>query len=207
LSEAGCHVLRFDYYGSGDSAGDSTEGDIETWLENLGAAIEELKIMAGLQRVSLVGLRLGATLAAMTVAKHEDIESVVLWDPVVDGREYVAELTEPEEPAGRWRRGGRQAGLTTDGIEVSGFPLTHRMREGFEAIEDVALGIARPARVLLVVSNELDSYARLRALLDSCDADYAYEHIPSPIVWREKGDLGVGVMPVQILRHIVSWVP
>ena len=85
LAEAGHHVLRFDYFGVGDSAGDIEEGDLEGWREDIEMAIEEIKSIANVQRVCLAGLRLGATLAADVAASRRDIDTLVLWDPVVRG--------------------------------------------------------------------------------------------------------------------------
>jgi predicted alpha/beta hydrolase len=65
LARAGFHTLRFDYFGTGDSAGDSGEGSLARWSQDLLAASEELKDTAGLSRVAWVGLRLGGTLAAL----------------------------------------------------------------------------------------------------------------------------------------------
>ena len=56
LSGIGFHVLRFDYYGTGDSAGDADEGDLRQWHDDLSAAVDELKDTAAIQMVSLIGL-------------------------------------------------------------------------------------------------------------------------------------------------------
>ncbi|NUP09096.1 MAG: alpha/beta fold hydrolase [Polyangiaceae bacterium] len=83
LAAAGIPALRFDYVGYGDSQGDfeaacpaSMEADIE-------AAIEEAKRRSGASRVVLVGLRFGATLAARVAARRDDVEQLVLWEPLV----------------------------------------------------------------------------------------------------------------------------
>src|SRR5687768_16729988 len=62
LTKNGFPVLRFDYAGTGDSAGDGSAGSVATWVEDIGAAIDELKDTAGVSRVSLVGLRAGGAL-------------------------------------------------------------------------------------------------------------------------------------------------
>lgn len=97
LAENGCHVLRFDWFATGDSFGDPVSADLRGWIGDVTAAIEELKDMTGVPRVSLVGARLGASLALSATVKRRDVESVVLWDPVVSGREYLAELRDLNE--------------------------------------------------------------------------------------------------------------
>ena len=69
LVGAGFHVLRFDYFGTGDSYGDTGEGDIASWCEDIETAIDELREMTAVAQVSLVGLRLGANLAVQVAAK------------------------------------------------------------------------------------------------------------------------------------------
>lgn len=82
LAQSGTHVLRFDYYGTGDSAGDTSDGDDAGWCSDILTAAAELKDMTGVPKVSLVGLRKGASLAALVAAKHPgEFEHLVLWEP------------------------------------------------------------------------------------------------------------------------------
>ena len=64
LSSAGFHTLRFDFYGTGDSGGEPTDVDLAGWEADLETAIEELTEITGLSKVTLIGLRLGAVVAA-----------------------------------------------------------------------------------------------------------------------------------------------
>ncbi|MEO6238621.1 MAG: alpha/beta hydrolase [Vicinamibacterales bacterium] len=89
LASAGFHVLRFDYYGTGDSAGGSGDGSLTEWCRNVDSAVVDLKECSGATKISLVGLRLGATLAALSTAR---VAKLVLWEPVVTGRDYLHEL-------------------------------------------------------------------------------------------------------------------
>jgi pimeloyl-ACP methyl ester carboxylesterase len=91
LCRAGFHCLRFDWFGVGDSAGDLHEATLERWRANLIAAARALRDVAGVHEVSLVGLRVGASLAALAAAPVQP-SAIVLWDPVVNGRRYLADL-------------------------------------------------------------------------------------------------------------------
>jgi len=45
LANVGFHVLRFDYYGCGDSSGDSEQGEIRQWLiDILTALVQSRKV-------------------------------------------------------------------------------------------------------------------------------------------------------------------
>ncbi|HZZ12118.1 MAG TPA: alpha/beta hydrolase, partial [Paraburkholderia sp.] len=66
LAAGGSTVLRFDYPGTGDSAGDAGEpGRWRAWIDSIKEAVAFLRDTRGVTRVTLCGLRLGGTLAAL----------------------------------------------------------------------------------------------------------------------------------------------
>src|SRR4051812_19656384 len=66
LAEAGFPVLRFDFHGTGDSGGDERDpARVATWQGDVARAIDELVSRSGAQEIALVGLRMGATIAAV----------------------------------------------------------------------------------------------------------------------------------------------
>ncbi len=92
LAREGFHVLRFDYTATGDSAGEDGEGRMDVWLEDVHTAIQELKDLSGVEKVTLIGVRLGAALATIATATIEGIDKLILWDPVVSGGRYMESL-------------------------------------------------------------------------------------------------------------------
>ena len=92
LAGRGHPVLRFDYRGNGDSRGTFAESSIATALHDLDVAIETVKVRTGASEVGLVGLRLGATLAATAADARPDVSRLVLWSPIVDGARYAQDL-------------------------------------------------------------------------------------------------------------------
>jgi pimeloyl-ACP methyl ester carboxylesterase len=83
LSRRGFHVLRFDYFGTGDSGGEDGDATRDSMVEDVGFAIEAARDAAGTAQVALVGLRAGADIAAAYARRHAgDIDSLVLWDPL-----------------------------------------------------------------------------------------------------------------------------
>lgn len=92
LSQNGFPVLKFDYCGFGDSYGDGSQADVGEWRANIRAAASELSRQSGQTQITVVGLRLGAALAAGVTLDGVRLKNLVLWDPVVNGVDYLAEL-------------------------------------------------------------------------------------------------------------------
>ncbi|QDU24171.1 condensation domain-containing protein [Urbifossiella limnaea] len=157
LARAGFPVLRYDPSGVGDSGGEFEQARAAEWIGDVGAAARELADRAGVSDVSLVGLRLGAALAYQATAETR-VKHLVLWDPVVNGRQYLAGLRRlhaRECPGGR----GDPAVEELLGYFYPG-PLV-------EELEQFDLTAGRPAaeRVSVLLSQGTDA-ARLLAHLD-----------------------------------------
>ena len=91
----------------GDSAGEMVEADLAGWETDIELAIEELRDMVGSARVTLIGLRLGATLAARVAARRPgDVDTLVLWDPIQSGMDYLMSLGAATAPSASVPRGG-----------------------------------------------------------------------------------------------------
>jgi alpha-beta hydrolase superfamily lysophospholipase len=93
LAARGAAVLRFDWRGTGDSAGDDHDPErVATWLADLALAIDELKRRSGAPEVVLVGMRASAALVGHLAADRHDVAAVVLWIPALTGAAWVAEM-------------------------------------------------------------------------------------------------------------------
>ncbi len=206
LAARGLHVLRFDYSCSGDSAGDCLRAGLERWIEDINVAVDELKA-GGASRIGVIGLRLGAALAALSAARRSDIEAAALWKPVVSGSAYLAEL---QALHALWLRGSfarpqdDPARQQTD--EVLGFPLSAALRSELEAIDLLALS-ARPAHRVLVLETGHGPESRclhdhfLNLGIESC-----YRNIPWPEIWIKRADeTGKGPVPLPALQYIADW--
>src|SRR5262245_54172711 len=93
LAGLGFDVVRFDYEGTGDSFGALEESDrINGWFHNIERALSTARHLTGSSHVALVGLRIGATLAAHAAAALGGVDRLVLWSPCMSGRAYIREL-------------------------------------------------------------------------------------------------------------------
>lgn len=208
ISEAGHHVLRFDWFGTGDSAGTSFEGgNPDAWVDDLSEAIDELKDMANLRSVSLVGIRLGAAPVARVAPGRKDVKKVVLWDPILDGREYLSSLL--NRPGVQDLSGNPDLPENHRGeevFEVMGFPITPPVREGMEAIHPLLLGSGLPPTLLISTVPDPERYSGIEKALQDSDVENSFETFGGPEAWIEEGDFGTSGMPVVALRRISDWV-
>lgn len=161
IAAAGMPVLRFDYPGAGDSAGVEEDPQrVSAWLDSIVAATGRLREWTGVTRVSLVGLRFGATLAALAAERMGGIDNLVLLAPPIMGRNYLRELRAHRQS---WL--STPAGMNGDAIadpdtyvEAFGFGLYGDDIARIGAL-DLRRDTARPARRVLL----LDSSDRNRA--------------------------------------------
>lgn len=92
LSSSGFKVMRFDYFGDGDSAGEFEEATVETRLADIGSALEFFRKEAALEKIVLLGVRFGATLSSLFAEKETSVDGLILWAPVLRGNDYLQQL-------------------------------------------------------------------------------------------------------------------
>lgn len=93
LARNGHPVLRFDYFGTGDSLGDDIDGELDGWALDVLEADRELRAASGTLQTTWIGMRLGGTIALRAAAQSPvGLARLMLWDPVLDGRRYLEHL-------------------------------------------------------------------------------------------------------------------
>jgi pimeloyl-ACP methyl ester carboxylesterase len=201
LAERGCHVLRFDYLGSGDSSGDGERTTVSQCLKDVGLAIDELKDMSGLQKVTLVGLRVGAAFAALAAAGRRDVERVVLWDPVVDGAEYVAAVRHLPTA---WLDDslGASVTATVGDDELMGFPMDERGRRELMALTLAPAPQLRARAADLFVSEDRPDYRALQTSLETL-VPVGYHVVPGAGEW-DRGDLAHQILLPHAMVHAIA---
>lgn len=149
LAARGYPVLRFDWAGTGDSSGDLETATLARWRANLVTAAEELSELAGVAQVSVVGMRLGASLAACVAAEARRFRDVVLWDPIVRGPALVDELRAIDRQRyamSHVRRGEPPAD------ELCGFAFPSQLRRDLDALDLLQLPRLAVRRVAILTS-------------------------------------------------------
>lgn len=99
LAARGHAVLRFDFTGAGDSGGELSATTLESHISDLEAAVAHLSAtVPSVKRIGLVGLRFGATIAALAAERAAHGPGpvagapLVLWDPLTDGDAWLGEM-------------------------------------------------------------------------------------------------------------------
>lgn len=92
LANQGIPVLRFDYFGTGDSGG-YTEDDqtVDYCLWSIDQAVKHAKETTHCENIVLVGFRFGATMAAIYSSQNQ-VEGLVCWAPIESGKRYLREI-------------------------------------------------------------------------------------------------------------------
>ncbi|MEM1230334.1 MAG: alpha/beta hydrolase [Pseudomonadota bacterium] len=206
LAKEGHHVLRFDYYGTGDSSGDCEEGQFAVWRDNVAAAVEELRERAELDEVSLIGLRLGAALIAQASADIPDIRRLTLWDPIIDGAAYLEDRIRTDsvyEAAEGHDEKTAQRLADGETIGILGIAMSAALRCDLTALSVAGYTEAKAEHVDLIVSSEYDQVAALKAALGE-QHQLGYECIPGPGEWGELDAIGSLLLPHQIIKAITA---
>jgi alpha-beta hydrolase superfamily lysophospholipase len=156
----GVPSLRLDYLGTGDSAEiDSQADQLEVWTRDVRAAVDELRRRTGVRQVCLLGVRLGALLAALAAAECTGAISLILIAPIVSGRRYLRELR-TTRLAAALGKGQLPSTAPTDSaevnagsIEVSGFWMSAATLEALKKV-DLSAYTASPVSDVLVIDGK-----------------------------------------------------
>ncbi len=201
LAAAGHPVLRFDLPGTGDSAGDAHTSDlVPAWRHAVASALDTLLARSGGGAAAVVGLRLGALLAAQVAAEREDVAAFVAIAPPPSGRAFVREFKAFQATSSPVGRADASAGH----LEAGGHVLTASTREALAGLDPA--GLVRPPapRMLVIDRGDLASapvwtsgFAALGAVVDHERHDGFAEMMLDP---------HLGQVPQAMLAATLAWL-
>lgn len=189
LAREGFHVMRFDYYGTGDSDGGLESANIERWIDDVSTASNELLNISGCKRQSLIGLRFGSTLAFLHAQQSTtQWQSLTLWEPVLSGVRYLAEFGDtPENPI----------------TNIMGFPVDSKLHSEISALQLTPTNIDNIGTINCVTSSTNQDQEKFLQEL-GCHASVTQSVIPIAGYWA-KADVNLSAMlPREMIMSIVK---
>lgn len=199
-------VLRFDFYGTGDSLGDWADLSLTACVDDTLTAVREQAARQGVDAAALVGLRVGATVASLAAARLPTAVKLVLWDPVCDGKAYLEALlaTHTRLMGGRTARGAsRQMGVAGE-VEIIGMRIPHSLWSAIEAIGDAAYDSHGGRDILVVDSSEDGTQQAFVSWLTAHGVNAEYLQIPYPEIWNQ--DPYKTRLPSRIIEEVCRWL-
>jgi len=84
LCKEGISVLRFDFYGSGDSEGSFEDMSLETEMIDGESAVEYFRNLdfVDKDRIGILGLSMGAIIGVYVASKYKEVKALCLWSPL-----------------------------------------------------------------------------------------------------------------------------
>lgn len=193
LAAMGFPVLRYDHPGQGDSL-PLAEGEeaLEAWTDGVARAAKALREAAGLDEVVLVGLRLGATLAALAQA---EAAGIVLLAPVILGRRWLRELKVAGAVGGTGSLEGAEI------FEAEGLSLAADTFGRISAIDLTAVHATAP-KVLMAAQTEASDL--LGEHLTSLGAAVTRSDFPGYDLLFE--DAHSNQAPAEVFGRVTAWM-
>jgi len=204
-AQRGIPALRFDYDGTGDSAGTDTDpGRFDAWLDSIRFAIEALQVHAGVRSVFLCGIRLGGTLALISASANPRVAGVIAISPVIQGRRYLRELRALSATSSAV--GGSEAAALDEPQAAAGFITTAETRDSLSLLNlagDTLSGAAE--QVLLLERADLPADDSLPQRLAELGAKVT--RIAFPGYADMMRDPHESEVPLEAIQQIVTWIP
>jgi alpha-beta hydrolase superfamily lysophospholipase len=212
----GIPTLRFDYAGTGDSEDLAPAADqLDAWVQDVIAAVQELQRRTGVQRICLLGIRLGAMLAAIAASRCPQVSSLVAIAPVISGKRYLKEIrmfelaaaqTQSAYVSVRPQTPSREAELAGPGhMEVNGFFLNAATMAALQEIDLLTLPKLSVTAALLVDRQDLAGATAWRDSLTASGINTRYCVLPGfvEMIMRPPN---LAIIPQSMIAAVQDWL-
>lgn len=215
LAKQGFPVFKFDYYGSGDSFGESQDFNLQQCLADIQAAEQTFRQQCDIQQIAIIGMRLGATLAAQYARQHE-IQQLYLWEPVINGQRHWQELKQlQKELLSRIRenssifsanpnRHAMHPGKQQE--ELLGYRVSQQLIDELQELDLMEILQPSEQRTLLVTSQDTREMRDLKEHLINSNPQFSYQLADDPINWVDLEQYLNSIIPHHSMNQIVSFL-
>ena len=167
-------------------------------------AHDELVRRSGSSEVVWVGLRYGANLALAASAWPVKLARLILWDPLPNGREYLAELAESHAAYMRWEL-DRWEPVPDAPPQALGWPITDELRRALERL-DISRHQFSSARHVMVILSHPDAHIESIASRMVEGQTTEVRIVPSQSPWNSDEALNSTLVPIEIVNAIIEAV-
>ena len=200
----GLTAMRFDYYATGDSAGNCEELSLARMCLDIQRAIQHCCAKTGVKQLTLVGVRLGATLAAQLASSCCEIESLVLYAPAFDGEALLDEWQRDQQAFHDKHSYQLQH---AEANEVLGFTVPEKFQQELRwNFDPVAPG--RTLKRVLILTDETESNSELMnrwvEMFNQQAMEVTLEIVENIAIWRREPM--EAIVPAKTIRRIVKWI-
>ena len=184
LASQGFPVLRIDDYIDVDSSDSSEFFLAQTRMAEKG--IEWLKTNAGCKKICAVGLRYGGAVLA-NLAHDKFIDSLVLWDPVVKGRDYVQSLKMVRQP--------QAESSTVGGFVAGGVLISEDDERGLKKIRLVETPPRETDSILYIYRKDFGKNERFIASINT--EALCFEHYGQDAYAEFMAQADISILPLE----------
>lgn len=134
-AKQGYHVLRFDFFGTGDSAGAFSELTADSMIRDIESAIEKIVSLANHNTLSIVGVRVGGLLASHVAAlmKLKTVNQCITWDVFQSGSAFLGEIQ--QHVARTASQQGYNFITANGGLSLNGYVYEPSLLESFNTVQ------------------------------------------------------------------------
>ncbi len=170
LALAGIPSFRYDLPGTGDSSGSALDSElIEAWIQSVTNAALEFKAKSGVQRVSVLGIRLGALLGLAAASIGAPVHDLMLWGGELTGHALLRELRAMRSlEYVMYSDGEKPPPQPIPGTEILGFLLNPETARKLELLNLAPLPTMSDRRVMLLSRDGFPAPKSLVQELERC---------------------------------------
>ena len=203
VSSLGTPIMRFDYYGTGDSYGNCIEATMERWISDVEQAHDELIRRTGCRNITVLAVRFGALLACNALGRLNNV-NWVLWDPILKGNNYYSRMREMHRTKvlrSKVFKNIAKPRLIEGGEELMGSTYSdmaiNQMRQLSIEIE------SKDENFRLLMTKTEDSSKPLSSDTSSANT---IEHLNLDVGWYNQNKIGAAITDNQILDRLLSLI-
>ncbi|MCO4098123.1 serine aminopeptidase domain-containing protein [Gemmatimonas sp.] len=201
---AGYPSLRFDYDGTGDSVGLVDDpARWPAWRTSIGDAVRALRTSAQVERVVLLGVGLGATLAATVAADDPGIAGAIAIAPIVNGKGWLREMQALQRVMAR---AAPPAGfeLPDGSEEIVGLFLSAETKEAIARVDLTAITWEGARPWLVIDRTDRAPSTTWIAALERQGAPVEHAMLPGYVEMMQ--DPHEADVPTAIIARVVRWL-